>query len=599
MPLPLTAPLRTAEYLAIDTETNGFSGSDCELTEVGCVLVGGGECHDEWESLVAVRAALGPGIQRFTGITQAMVDCAPDPAAALPELARRMEGRVLVAHNASFDKRVLSQAFARAGLAWPDPPVLCTVALARRLLPLQRRRGLGVLAGALGLEPEAAHRALVDARTCAQVFCAMFARLCANAGTVAEALELFGPRRRAARPREPGRVRRARGTGSPASGGALAITAARAVERLDFKALPTGPGVYIFRDEAGRVLYVGKSVSLRARARAHFAGGEETAPWTAQAHAVDHRSTRSELGALLLEHRMIRADRPPGNVALKRYDDRLVYVRCRLDIAYPILEVAREPAPGHAVSIGPLRGRAAAAELVEHLNSLYGLRRCGRSMPKRYHPSAYGQMGRCLSPCLGDLDPNLYRARLDAALEPFTSGGNGATRLLAQLEAMMRAAAQEQRFERAAVLRRRRARVGALIERMSGALRAVHTAPRLVLATHPRGGGLDALWLVGGRVVGWEELADSGAGAGGGAAAGPRLAATVEALATRSAAARAAAPRSLAAASPSLAGSLSPDEAVELRIIESWLASHEDTPVIPLDRSPDRKRLARAVARAA
>jgi DNA polymerase-3 subunit epsilon len=573
MPTLLCAPLRTTEFLAVDTETNGLSGEDCELTEVGCVLVGGGECHEEWESLVAVRRPLRPGIQRFTGISQAMVDCAPDPGAALPELARRIEGRVLVAHNAAFDRRVLRQAFARAGLEWPDPPVLCTVALARRLLPLQRRRGLAALAAGLGLEPEGAHRALVDARTCAQVFCAMFGRLCASAATVAEATELFGSRRRAARPREPGRVRRARRGG----GGPVAVATARAAERLDFPALPTGPGVYVFRDEAGRILYIGKSVSLRARARAHFAAGAEAAPWTAQAFTVDHRSTRSELGALLLEHRMIRAERPPGNVALKRYDDRLVYLRCRLDIAYPVLEVAPEPAPGHAVSIGPLRGRSAAAELAEHLNSLYGLRRCGRKLQRRYHPSAYGQMGRCLSPCLGDLDPNLYRARLDAALEPFTGGADGAARLLAQLEAMMREAAAAQRFERAAVLRRRRERVGALIERMAGALRAVHTAPRLVVAGHPRGDGLDALWLVGGRVVEWRELAGSED--------------AVETLAERSAAARAAAPPA-----PSLAGSLSPDEAVELRILESWLDRHDDTPVVALDRRPDRRRLTRIVA---
>lgn len=569
----LNAPLRSAEFLAVDTETNGLGGSDCELTEVGCVLVGGGECHEEWESLVAVRNALRPGIQRFTGITQAMVDCAPAPEEALCELAQRMEGRVLVAHSAGFDRRVLQQAFARAGIAWPDPPVLCTIALARRLAPLQRRRGLAVLAEALGIEPEGAHRALVDARTCAQVFCAMFAKLCANAATVGEAVEVFGSRR-PARPREPGRVRRARRGGGDRGAAALAAGALH----IDFKALPTGPGVYVFRDAGGRILYIGKSVSVRQRARSHFAAGAEAAPWTAQAASVDHRSTRSELGALLLEHRMIRAERPPGNVALKRYDDRLVYLRCRLDIAYPVLEVAPAPAAGHAISIGPLRGRSAAAELVEHLNSLYGLRRCGRALKRRTHPSAYGQMGRCLSPCLGDLDPNLYRRRLDEALEPFVGTGDGAARLLAGLEARMREAAAEQQFERAAVLRRRLNRVRALIDRMAGALRAVHTAPRLVVAAHPRAEGVDALWIVGGRVLEWAELSGDEA---------------AQALAERSAQARSHTSRS------SLAAALSPDEAVELRIVEGWLASHPETPVIPLDRKPRRDRLERALARAA
>src|SRR5581483_2234257 len=104
---------------------------------------------------------------------------------------------------------------------------------------------------------------------------------------------------------------------------------------------------------------------------------------------------------------------------LNRLEDKLVYIRCRLDISFPILDVAPAPASGHAVSIGPLKGRRVAHELVEQLDSLFGLRHCGRALPRREHPSAYGQMGRCLSPCLGDLDPNLYRRRLDQALAVF------------------------------------------------------------------------------------------------------------------------------------------------------------------------------------
>ena len=73
-------PLATAEYLAVDTETNGRGGDVCEMTEVGAVLVGGGELHETWESLVRVETPLSRGIERFTGITQGMVDAAPAPA---------------------------------------------------------------------------------------------------------------------------------------------------------------------------------------------------------------------------------------------------------------------------------------------------------------------------------------------------------------------------------------------------------------------------------------------------------------------------------------------------------------------------------------
>ena len=169
---------------------------------------------------------------------------------------------------------------------------------------------------------------------------------------------------------------------------------------------------------------------------------------------VDHRTTSSELGALVLEQRLIKEMRPPGNVRMK-HDDPYVYLRCRLDIAYPVLEVAPAPAQGRSVTIGPLRGRRAAIELMEQLNSLFTLRHCGRALRLREHPSAYGQMGRCLSPCLNDLDPNLYRRRLDEALALFTGDGDGGAALLAHVDSEMRQASAEQRYERAAWLRRR------------------------------------------------------------------------------------------------------------------------------------------------
>jgi DNA polymerase-3 subunit epsilon len=523
-------PLLTAEFLAVDTETNGLARDACELTEVGAVLVGGGELHDRWSSLVGVERPLSRGIQRFTGISQAMVDAAPPPGRALPELARRLRGRVLVAHNARFDARVLRQAFERAALEWPDPPVLCTVALARRLAPLQRRRGLAALADALGIEVAAVHRALPDAETCARVFCALFPRLCAHATTVGEALALLGPRR-AAKPRRREPERRPRHL------------------RPDMSGLPKDPGVYVFRNADGRPLYVGKSVCLRTRARAHFTTPGE---WTGDAEHVDYQPTHSELGALVLENRLIKALKPPGNKRLKKTPDGYVYLRCRLDISFPILEVAPEPAAGHSVTIGPLRGRAAAAELVEQLNSLFSLRHCGRALPRRDHPSAYGQMGRCLSPCLRDLDPNLYRERLDGALGLF-QGPDGGASLLAHIEAQMHTAAQEQRFERAAWLRRRHARLRTLLERLGGVLRAIHAGSRLVLAAHPSDAArCDAFWIVGGRVVDWGALPQD-----------------PDELAARTADALRAAPR------PELGGWLRPDEIAEARIVGLWLAAHE------------------------
>jgi DNA polymerase-3 subunit epsilon len=547
----LQVPIATAEFMVVDTETNGLAGERCEMTEVGGVLVGGGELHDRWSSLCRTNAPLRRGIQRLTGISQAMVDSAPSLEEVLPPLRRRLENRVMVAHNAPFDRRVLRQAFHRIGLEWPDPPVICTASLARALLPLQPRRGLGVLADALGIEVALAHRALADAETCARVLCALFPRLCANAATVAEALALLKPRRPAKR-KLPRLNTVSRGSEPPA---------------VDFATLPKDPGVYIFRDDRGRVLYVGKSVSIRSRARAHFAPSSPPAAWTRHATVVDYRTTCSELGALVLENRLIKELRPPGNQRLTRTDDRLVYIRCRLDIAFPILEVSPDPAAGHAVTIGPVRGRRLASELVEQLDSLFGLRHCGRRLPRRDHPSAYGQMGRCLSPCLGDLDPNLYRRRLDEVLGLFVNARSSQP-LLDHVHGQMRAAAAQQHYERAASLRRRAKRLDTILSQLGGVLEATHARPRLILAPHPSDPArAEAFWLAGGRLVDY------------GPAGGDDLATRTERAIRR------------AGRADELGAHVPPDEIAEVRLIGSWLASHPDAPQLSLRPEPTPEQL--------
>ena len=167
------------------------------------MLVGGGELHDRWSSLVGVVvAALGAASSASPGSRRRWSTARRRPRRCCPSSARLLRGRVLVAHTARFDVGVLRGAFARAALDWPDPPVLCTVAMARRLAPLQRRRGLAALADALGIEVEVTHRALPDAETCARVFCALFGRLVRARGD----------------DRRGGRAARARAAGAPAAG---------------------------------------------------------------------------------------------------------------------------------------------------------------------------------------------------------------------------------------------------------------------------------------------------------------------------------------------------------------------------------------------
>ena len=453
-----------------------------------------------------------------------------------------LRGRVLVAHNARFDLGVLRGAFARAALDWPDPPVFCTVAMARRLAPLQRRRGLAALADALGIEVGVTHRALPDAETCARVFCALFGRL-----TRARGHDRRGRRAAARRPPQRGRPAAARRrAAAPAVRAAGLLRAAARPGRLR---VPR-------RRRASALRRASRSACARARART----SRRRRSGRAQAEHVDYQATRSELGALLLEDRLIKALRPPGNTRGKRSADGYVYLRCRLDIPFPILEVAlRAGARARRCASGRCAGAAAAAELVEQLNSLFGLRHCGRKLPRRAHPSAYGQMGRCLSPCLGDLDPNLYRERLDRRC------GCSSTRATAAAPCWPTSTARSARPPTSATTSARRGcgagasgssrSCGGSAACCAPPTRARGSCSRAIPSARP----FDAFWLAGGRVVDWGALPDD-----------------ADELEARTAAALRAVPR------PELGGWLPAEELAEIRLVGAWMAAHEP-PWLELD----------------
>jgi DNA polymerase III subunit epsilon len=238
---------------------------------------------------------------------------------------------------------------------------------------------------------------------------------------------------------------------------------------------------------------------------------------------------------------------------LKR-TDQWAFIRCRLDIEYPVLEAASDPAPGHAINVGPIKGLRTAQDIADQLTSMFRLRHCGRRLHVREHPSAYGQMGRCCSPCLGDLDPNAYRRQVEKALSVFWST-DARVGLIAEIDEQMRVAARSQLYERAAALVRRKERLDRLLWRTEGMLEAMHARPRLVLASHPSKPRWDAFWVVGGRVADWGALPDD---------PGEIAKRTAAAMTGAVHAARPGAPASVPAA-----------EVDEVRIVASWMARNE------------------------
>ena len=147
----------------VDLETTGMSPARERVIEVGICLAEGGAVVEEWSTLVNPDTPIPPFIERHTGISTAMVTHAPPFGEIAGAVARRLEGRVVVAHNAAFDVGFLKSEFRRAGHCFAAH-ALCTVRLSRALYPKERRHGLDALIERFGLPCANRHRALDDAR---------------------------------------------------------------------------------------------------------------------------------------------------------------------------------------------------------------------------------------------------------------------------------------------------------------------------------------------------------------------------------------------------------------------------------------------------
>lgn len=157
-------PLERVRFTVVDVETTGGVAKDGgRIVEVAAARVEGGELRDVFSTLVDPGVPISPWISRLTGITDAMLRGAPRFDQVCDELRDRVEGRVFVAHNVSYDWRFLREEMRRARSVLPRGPRLCTVQLARRVLPGLERRGLDSLARFYGIEIDRRHRARGDA----------------------------------------------------------------------------------------------------------------------------------------------------------------------------------------------------------------------------------------------------------------------------------------------------------------------------------------------------------------------------------------------------------------------------------------------------
>jgi excinuclease ABC subunit C len=250
------------------------------------------------------------------------------------------------------------------------------------------------------------------------------------------------------------------------------------------KALPTRPGVYLFRDGQGRVLYVGKAKSLRPRVRSYFQANPDARAAIRQlpdrVEDIEVIVTGTEVEALHLEQNLVKRHRPPFNVRL-RDDKSFPYIAVTVEDEYPRVMFTRERHRRGVVYFGPYANAKKVRETLDVLNRVFQYRPCEGPKPGRHSgiPCLDFHIDRCHAPCVGYIAPDAYREIIDGVVE-FLSGD--VDPIQAQLEERMRRAAAEERFEEAARLRNRLFSVQHLVERQAADKRAVGTVDVLGIA---------------------------------------------------------------------------------------------------------------------
>jgi excinuclease ABC subunit C len=272
-------------------------------------------------------------------------------------------------------------------------------------------------------------------------------------------------------------------------------------EKLE--SLPSSPGVYLFKDSKGKILYVGKGKNLRKRVLSYFREKDHSSAKTRvlikKVSDVDFIITGSEKEALILESNLIKHHQPRYNVVL-RDDKRYLVLRLDQKEDYPRLSLVRSIRKDGALYFGPYASAQAVRQTLKVLHSMFPLRQCsGRKFKSRKRPCLNHQMGRCLGLCAGTIKPEEYAPVVEEAVLFL----RGRTRdLQIKLRGEMKRAAAELEFEKAAMYRDRLNAVEKTLEKQL--IVSSRFRDQDVIGTHESGEnlGLAVLFIREGRMVG-------------------------------------------------------------------------------------------------
>ncbi len=275
-------------------------------------------------------------------------------------------------------------------------------------------------------------------------------------------------------------------------------------ETLD--SLPTLPGCYLMYDLNDAVIYVGKTINLRARVRSYFhAGVAETSPKTArlvdEIDRIEFIVTDSELEALILEANLIKKHRPRYNVRLKD-DKRYPYIKVHWEDDYPTVTITRRMKRDGDRYFGPFTSSLAVRQTLDTLRKVFPYLTCNREITGQDRRAClYYDIKLCSGPCIGAVSKEEYRAVI-ADLIKFLEGKTEA--VVADLEKRMQAAADELRFERAAATRDQLKAIAHVVEKQKIVSAAQTDQDVIAFAREDGDTCVQVFFIRGGKLLGRE-----------------------------------------------------------------------------------------------
>lgn len=382
----------TEPVVYVDIETNGGNVERGKIIEVAAIRVEDGTVVDTFRTLVNPDSEVPFWITNLTGIQSSDLSHAPHFEDIAYQLHQLLDGAIFIAHNVRFDYSYIKRQLQEAGYAFA-PKMLCTVRLSRALYPAARGHSLQKIIDRHGLQTAARHRAYDDALAIKQ-----FAEL--------------AYREKGHYAFQDATTRQLKTTSLPPN-----------LDESYLDGVKNEPGVYVFEDEKGVPVYVGKSVTLRKRILSHFSQNtklNKEMKLSQHTHKLRVIPTKTELEALLLESKMVKELLPVHNIKLRRARSHFVLLKSIDQNGYATITIAdknlaRETDLSHIYGLYLSRSKAKAA--LTDKQKTFDLCPKLLGLEKSTGACFLSQLSKCRGACAGREPAQSYNQRVETALE--------------------------------------------------------------------------------------------------------------------------------------------------------------------------------------